>query len=521
MKRLLRNYRNLVLITAALSASLLTGQVHYVPLYHSVYRVLDQWFASGLATPTHQQQLYTRQAVLTWLEEAAQKTNNEKTLKIIDRYLREFRDGEIHTLTYLQGENGLYGDAILRGTIQGLAGKRPFQRLDVGGNIRGYLGSSLSFQTDIVTTVFLGNLDLKTGYGIKESLAPVKHHKNESNASTDWVQSQVIASFPWGYFSFGSDQFDWGPGRSGNLLLDLDQYPLTNVHAVVSLGRFRFSQVLGTLDKLYPYIEDGRKRYLADQRKLVAHRLDVFLSPKIQFGVSESVVYNRGIELAYLNPLIPLTASEVEAGDLDNNLAAVDFTARFTPHTRTYFELLTDDLNFNQNFFTAYGNKWSVLFGQQWANPFRLEDLLLTLEVIRVEPWVYTHRDTANHYEYYGQSIGYNLEPNSLKVYAGLDWFVRPNLWCRITYQNTRHGKGDRIFGNPPDRSAPKNFLKGKVENRSRVDFELDYEFYQNMWLRLRLWFESVRNERIDDTFAEFKGDHTTRGIAFTFDLNY
>jgi hypothetical protein len=499
----------------------LQGQTHYVPLYHSVYRVLDHLFAARRLTPPHQQRPYTRLEVREWLAAAAQTETDPVTLQIIARYREEFDGGEIHTLRYFVDERGFYGDAILRGSSQGLSDRRPFHRIDVGGNIRGYLGSALAFQTDIVTTVFLGNLDLMTGYGIKTDLAPVKHKPWEKTGATDWVQNQITASFPWGYVSFGNDLLAWGPARSGHLLLDLNQYALPNLHGVVRLGRLRFTQVMGVLNRLYPYVEQGEKRHRAEQRKIVAHRLDVYLGPKFQFGISESVIYNREWELAYLNPLLPLTVSELGVGDKDNNLAGVDLTLHLTPDSRTYAELFVDDVDLEQNLFTYYGNKWAALVGQQWSRPLGLERVLLTLEVVRVEPWVYSHRDSANIYEFYGRSIGYDLEPNSLQWLIDWDWWLRADLWCRLSLRHTRHGEGDRVFGRPEDPRAPKTFLSGPVERRTDMTLTLEYEFYQNMWLRLALWYETVRNERVDDTWDAVGGDRRRSGVRIGFDLNY
>ncbi len=499
----------------------LVGQTHYVPLKHSVYRVIRLIKTTNPDIIQHYQQPYTRKEIQTFLHFAINQDDGDINPTLLQRYLNEFEDNDRHLVAYKKSDSEFLGDIYFGGQTQVSMRELPFSRVDIGGNIRGYLGSSLSYQTDIITSVFLGNLDLKKGYSILEPLAPIKAHDFQSTASGDFGESQVILATDWGHVSFGSDLVGWGPGSSGHLLMDIQTFSISDIHATATFGPFHYIKFFGTLDKLYPITNGEGKEYLANSRTLVAHRLDIRLSDRIQFGVSESIVYNRNFELSYLNPLIPFTISEVQTGDTDNNLAAVDFSVNIFQGSKLYIELMVDDMDFRQNWFKDYVNKWAILLGHQWANPFGLSNSLLTLETIRVEPYVYTHRDTANHYEFYGQSIGYDLEPNSLRYFASLDWFQQANQWHRLSIIHTLHGDGDRVFGNPANISDDKEFLYGVFESRTKVIYAFEYEFFENMWLSLGINYESIKDEKIDNTFSEYGGDRNIAGLSLGFSLNY
>ena len=518
------------LLVAVILLSGLNSETYYTPVSHSVYRLLDYLSAAGYIAYKHTQLPFTRTEVAGYLNEALRQSTSGTINKSVQRYLREFDDyggtsegreypGEYHTVRYAKNDMLFLGDLILNSTATTLTEQKPYFRFEIGGNIRGRVNSALTFQTNITSVSFWGNLDLLTGYDIDQTKEPVIAHHTEKQSSLSAVTSQVIGEFKWGHVSFGNDNFRWGPGRTGNLLLNNSAYSLPNVHALVKIGIFQYSKVYGILDKRFPDYATGEKIYQADQRKFVAHRVDVYLGPKIQFGIAESIVYNRETEFSYLNPLLPFTVSELQTGDKDNNLAAVDLSYQYRTNAKIYTEILIDDITLTQNLFSYFGNKWGLLVGHQWAKPFSLPDHLLTFEVVRLEPWVYSHRDSANIYEYYGKSIGYDLEPNSLAYKFNWLWFTTPALRCELQVDRILHGVSDRNFGVADD--TVKEFLAGDIETSTMIQLRLEYEFFQNMWIKLELSHLHISNEKIDDTFDLFDGNRSLSGIRFGIDLNY
>ncbi|MFQ6604743.1 MAG: hypothetical protein ACE5D8_04225 [Fidelibacterota bacterium] len=502
--------------------SLALSQSQYVPLRHPVYTVLDYIVTSNSGLFDHYQKPYTRREVQMILSRADRGGLPSPQAVLVRRYLNEFSDLDRHLVRLERNQSAFFGDIQFGGIARGTSSLQPFYKVDIGGNIRGHIGPSLSYQTDLMTFVYLGNLDLKTGYGIDPSLAPIKAHDFQTTIAGDASESQVMLGTGWGWISFGSDKPRWGPAASGHLLLDIQDFSLPDVHVTANFGPFRYIKLYGTLDKLYPYrTAGGGKEFLAANRTYVAHRLDVLLFNRLNFGVSEAIVYNRNLELVYLNPLVPFVMSEVQAGDADNNLAAIDFSGQIFPHSRTYLELMVDDMDFRQDWFKDYVNKWTLLVGHQWADPLGIKNTLLTVETVRVEPYVYTHRDTANHYELYGQSLGYDLEPNSLRFMVRGDWFQRYNLWHHFFLTRTLHGDGDRIFGNPPSTRIQKQFLQPPYETRTVMTWTVRYEFFENMWFSLAATRESVDREKVDNTVDQYQSGYTRYSLVSSLSVNY
>ncbi len=496
------------------------SQHHYVLLDHPVYLLVDYYETIDNINNPGYQRPYTRQAIKVWLEKLLENPAIGSR-GLIQRYLREFSDLDRHLVKLGDKYYNFTGDAEMRWQTQSYCHELPYHQFDLGAEIRGTLGEGLSYQADISTIIYFANLDLTRGYGIKEDLAPVKKQNHKTTAEGDVGVTQIIFSAKWGYLFFGSDYYSWGPARSGNLLLDINQYPLTNLHAVVNFGPFSFIHLVGILNNLYPVQSAAHKEYRADQRKISAHRLEFSLFSRIRIGLSESVIYNRDFELTYLNPLQSFAVGEVYSGDADNNLAGVDLYINLNKRWSTYFELLLDDVDFMRDWFKNYVNKWAVIGGVQWNQPLGIANSYAVFEAVRIEPYVYSHKDSANHYEYYGQSIGFDLEPNSLRYQADFHWFQYPNLWHELSFSQTWHGEGDRIFGIPADVTSDKRFLIGKKESRLMFKWQGGYEFFENMWLRFSLYHEVVNNYRIDDTFNDFGSNYTRTGVVLGLDLNY
>ncbi len=496
-------------------------QLHYVMLNHPVYQLLDFFHTASKEDTIGDLRPYTRGEIRTLLERLNTAPATLGSKHLIQRYLDEFSDRDHHLIALANNFSTFTGDAELRWLSQAYRDMRPFHKIDLGAEIRGTAGGFLSYQADISTIIYFANLDLNTGYGIKEELAPVRHQDFKSTTEGDVGITQLIFSTSWGYIFFGSDYYRWGPAKTGNLLLNITQYPITNIHAVTNIGPFKFIHLVGILNSLYPFSVKNGKEYAASQRKISAHRLEFPLFSRFRIGLSESVIYNRDFEITYLNPLQPFAISEVYSGDTDNNLAGVDIQMQLSNKTISYFELLLDDVDFMQNWFKNYVNKWAVLGGIKWNQPLGMKNSFAVLEVVRVEPYVYTHQDSANHYEYYGQSIGYDIEPNSLHFQFSFTWFKRYNLWHSLSVAQTWHGEGDRIFGNPEDTTRDKQFLVGKKESKINIQWQTNYEFYENMWVRFAVYCESATNPRIDDTFNKFGQDYTQIGLLLGLDLNY
>ena len=232
---------------------------------------------------------------------------------------------------------------------------------------------------------------------------------------------------------------------------------------------------------------------------------------------SELVIYgNRDMEPMYLNPLMPYHVAEHHLGDLDNNTMALDVTVFPIRNHKMVLELFLDDFTTSENPFTYYGNKWAILIGWRWCDPFGLNGWDVQMEYSRIEPYVYTHNDSINTYQEYGRSIGHWLGPNSDLLDLRIGYLASRDLTGALYTKHIRHGEGD--IDTPPDASIStrKKFLSGIVESAGSYGSEIEYQLFQDCYIQLDYSYNHIFNY-----LGQKNKNQDYNQIRLNFSLNY
>ena len=218
---------------------------------------------------------------------------------------------------------------------------------------------------------------------------------------------------------FGKDRPAWGP--SADRLLIGGQGPsYDNLRVGLRLTDFlRFTYLLGKLhpwdvptDPLYR-TEEGWTRLATVNKWLTAHRLDVAIGDNVTIGLSEALVWGeRGLDIAYLNPLNFLFSAEHDGGDQDNVLLSVDASCRVLNRGRVWGALLIDDLKLSTIGKGNPGNKVGWTGGIE-AGDCGVDGLGARLDYTRLEPYVYSHFYPVNRFSHWTTCLGSDLKPNS------------------------------------------------------------------------------------------------------------
>ena len=200
----------------------------------------------------------------------------------------------------------------------------------------------------------------------------------------------------------------------------------------------------------------------------------------------------RGIETAYLNPLIPYVFAEHSLGDRDNVTMGLDLEVMKIRNIKLYGELFLDDLFAPWELFSDYwGNKVAFTLGGFWVNPIGLRDTEFRLEYTRLEPFVYTHHDTVNIFEHYNFCLGHFLQPNSDGLFLRMGHRFSLAVEGVLTFFTSRHGEGDRRTPHFEEDGTEKQFLSGVVEYQNRLGAQLAWEIFRDVRVRseiARIW---------------------------------
>ncbi len=490
----------------AITAPLYAQSVN-VPLEHWVYDFVDRMQARGMVRNlVLGSRPYSRDDIAEMLAEIEGNVQTGKgslsatESSVFEQLKGEFHEElapmnvssdprwhERHITTWTEGDHRILGDAIFQQSFDGKWGGQvdPAEHVSqttMGGSFRGRWKDTFGF------FAYATNKLTKGDDTVQESFDPSRGMPvtiSGQNAYSDDAAAYLVWKLPWFRMEFGRDQAQWGPGVRGSLMMSSQNPRFDMLRLKVQFRRFRFTSIHGKLSS------GLGSKYFA------AHRLEITILPWLIVSGSESVVYgNRGIELAYLNPIMPYHVAEHHLGDKDNNAMGLDVVTFPRRNHKVYFELFLDDFTTAENPFTYYGNKFAFLTGWRWVAPLGIADADLQLEYARVEPYVYTHKDSINVYTNYDRSIGHWLGPNSDDLYLRGNYWLCRDFKCAIVAERIRRGEGNIDTPHDISEGTQKRFLSGTVETRWLWGLEMRLQVFKDAFLAFHYYTIDTRNAK-------------------------
>lgn len=305
----------------------------------------------------------------------------------------------------------------------------------------------------------------------------------------DMTEAYITLSWKWFDFVLGKDRVAWGPGEE-KLLLSGNSPSFNHFRSSVRISNgsgsqhLRFHYLIGSLtsynipgDTLYQTPE-GWTRILPDEKWIVAHRLEYSPFDDLLVSVGEALIWgDRGIELAYLNPINFLYSAEHDGGDLDNVLLHGDFRYRIDHFGQIYGSMLIDDLSISTLGQGNPGNKLGYTCGLSVHN-LALDGLSTNLEYVRLNPYLYSHFYPVNRFTNWTSSLGSTLKPNSDQLKWTSQYKLFRWLSLELSVGWNRHG----TLGGEIEETIPRNsdfkahFLAGDRNNWTETEISVDWE---------------------------------------------
>lgn len=287
-------------------------------------------------------------------------------------------------------------------------------------------------------------------------------------------------------FSFGRIPQRWGPGRFTSLLVSLNSPAL-------DMLRFRWEpSALLAFTGFVASIDSDSGRYLT------AHRLDIWPSSRLRFGLSEAVLFqSRGLDLAYMNPLIPWYPVQWNEREDDNAFVSLDFTAIPLDGFAAWGELLVDDFQYQKEYHRP--DKMGLTLGTAFAA--RESPVEAALEYTRIDRYVYSQKLPRNYYLHDGRIIGSDIGPDADRLTLSL---TSPVLWplaAELRASHQRAGEGT-VYEGYPDSVVAGPFPSGVVENTTEAGLYLSwflpagFEAFASLG---HVWTTNAGHERNED----------------------
>lgn len=289
----------------------------------------------------------------------------------------------------------------------------------------------------------------------------------------------------------GYDDFRWGPGRRGTLLLSDAAGPMGFLyHSVVLGGRVTATAVTGQLSR-------------AEGRYLAAHRVEAAITPRLTVGLGEGVRYRSGnVDLLYALGILPYAIVErihIRDASTDstrgleraNIMASMDVIWRPTRDLSFTSEILVDDFTTENR---EMPDRFAYQFGARSDRPFNTRAIHLLGEYTRVRNFTYTV-DYGQSFIYRDRPLGFVLGPDVENLFVEAVFDVNRDWQLRWSGDFTNHGEGrlgDAWTGalGPVDNSG----LSGIVEERREVFGDARWMPRDHVDLSLGVGFRRLRN---------------------------
>ena len=508
------------------------SQVGYVETENKIYDFLERLNENGLLENYDSfEKPKTRREIAARLIELNNKRDllNPIDKRKLDYFLAEF-EYEIKGTT--DGYSSLFGNSI--GYLINDKPKFLFFSTDtsVGSVFVNFLGGAESiYKSEIkngafaLPYIFGGKIRLTFGkhfgamikatngsfFGEKEVLMdekPFKYNYKFTETSSDNIGSKYFDETA-GYFTVQTKYVDFKIGRDrmnlgygiyktlvGNNAPRFDYLSMN-----LRYKNFRFSyfhgKVLGNILREQSHDIDGNPTsFIFVNDKWVAyHRFAFNVSGGTQFGAGETVVYyGRAVDLSYLNPFNFYKSAEHANQDRDNSMLFFDFkTVDLIKRVGISLAFMIDDIDFSKLGTGWYGNKFLWDFGLNYS-PQILPADIFRLQLVRIEPYVYSHKYYDNNFTHYGYNIADNFQPNSLNIILRYDFSLTGNLDFSFSYLYQKHGAnkvdedgnvvtnygGDILVGHRHNDAEYLNFLDGIKETLNYAELKFRYEFIRN-----------------------------------------
>jgi len=490
------------------------AQVVYLPLDHWAYDFLERMETRQILTGLREgSRPFTREQIAGFVLEVDRYKNNHQSElsrteeEILERLKGEFwhelqgkdisvreSEREPHFYAWSNKTGSVYFDILSGGGSRFRFGEADPEEKRVysafyGGILRGTVWG-LTFYSDNRIFTEWGSRKYNQHYNASEGY-PIGVNSDSSRGTWDASVSYLGWSWKGLRFQFGRDRVKWGPAYWGGLLLSglAPDYDLFKISAVIGSSVFTWLH--------------GELRSDFSHKWFSAHRLEMSVVRGVDIGLHELVIYgNRGLEVAYLNPVIPYLVAEHTLGDRDNVSLGFDFSICRIRNFKFYGEVFVDDLFEPWEVFSDFwGNKLAFTLGGYWVNPFSLENTGVRCEYTRIEPYVYTHEDSVNVYEHYNSGLGHFLQPNSDGLFFLAEYRPCLSFKTACEFRSMRHGEGNRRMPHREEDGTEKIFLKGVVEHQYSTGLFFEWEIIRDLRWRTelsRVWTQHYQNIQND-----------------------
>jgi len=316
---------------------------------------------------------------------------------------------------------------------------------------------------------------------------------------------------------FGQGRFFIGDGMRSLLLSDQAQNYLFFA-LNTNIWKFHYHNIFAELASTSANAVPGD--VLVEKKYMAAHYLGYRISPRLEAGFFESVIFSRPnhFELQYLNPVIFYRSVEQLVGSPDNVLMGLDISYTFLKKYKLYGQLILDEFSLShiRENDGWWGNKYGLQAGIKAVDLAGINHLDAQLEGNFVRPFTYSHQDSSTNYTHYRQLLAHPLGSSFYESIFSIKYRPFRRIFLEGTALFAKHGgdlngenRGSIVFRPSGDRQAETGYLTadGDTQNYLLLRLKLKYRLYPGYFAELHGLYRSILTQstlqRENTIFAE------------------
>jgi len=524
----------------------LRSQIVYEPLYKDVYPYLERLSHKGIIEFADLVKPLSKKYIAEKLIEAK---NNIEMLTELERDELEFFEKdyflEIHRfaeenenqkyLNYFEDDEAerfrffSYGDKTFKAVASPILGfdiafpdKDRIFHFWMGLSAYSYLLNNIGISLYFKTNNEKGNsLDIKRDFTPKTGIIP-EVHDNERDISYTDVRSSISADWGWGNVVIAKDYIEYGYAKFGKLVLSnkAPSFPYIRIE-IKPVDWFSFNYFHAWLSStVIDSVNLGAyNRNIFREKYLAWHSLTVTPLKGLDISIGESVVYSDKLEFVYLMPIMFYYLADEyisnrinKPGDANQQIFLTLSSKNHLMNTHIYGTLLIDELTIaviNGSLFINASNGGFTSDRQRTQLGYTvglsiidlpINNLTLTTEYTRINPFLYGHHDPAQTYTNSSYLMGHWMGHNSDLVYLDLKYrFYRgfeANLWGGYI----RKGSSDNSL---QYQQPEPDFLFGLRTNYTYYGLNLKYELLHELNFETRFKLTNLSTEQTNGSFFD------------------
>ncbi len=369
-----------------------------------------------------------------------------------------------------------------------------------GLRLRGRIANKIGFEAYVTDNQERYPLYVQQYENDKKALPGAGFYKDFKITGYDYFDARGTVTFNVTKYidvAFGYDRNFIGNGQRSLFLSDFGNNNLF-LKLNTKIWKFNYQNLFMELHSAE--IPGGDK--LLPKKYAVMHHLDVNVTKGLNIGLFEGIMFGRRdrFDFGYLNPVIFYRSIEQQNGSFDNSVAGLDFKANVKKRVQLYGQLLLDEfllteIKKNDGW---WANKWAIQAGAKYIDALGIKNLDVQVEMNRVRPFTYGHRDSVANYTHYNQPLAHPLGANFseligiVRYQPAPKWLIQAKAFAwKQGLDSNASSFGSNIFlpNIPPFRTKERGFSlgDGRQSKGMYISFLVSYELRENLFLDLSL----------------------------------